>query len=191
MNPTHLLQEFQEAQTVLSAFSTPENMHKIAKGIELMHQALANGKKIMSCGNGGSMCDAMHFAEELSGRYRNNRPALAAVSISDPSHLSCVANDYGYEHVFSRYVEGLGQAGDILLGISTSGNSQNVILAVEAAKAKGIQTIVLTGKDGGKLAELADLEIRAPQSAYADRAQEIHIKIIHAFILGIEQRFGF
>lgn len=191
MNPTHLLQEFQEAQNVLSAFSTPENMQKIAEGIKLMHQALANGKKIMSCGNGGSMCDAMHFAEELSGRYRNNRPALAAVSISDPSHLSCVANDYGYEQVFSRYVEGLGQAGDILLGISTSGNSQNVILAVEAAKAKGIQTIVLTGKDGGKLAGLADLEIRAPHSAYADRAQEIHIKIIHAFILGIEQRFGF
>jgi D-sedoheptulose 7-phosphate isomerase len=191
MNPTHLLQEFQEAQNVLSAFSTPENMQKIAEGIKLMHQALANGKKIMSCGNGGSMCDAMHFAEELSGRYRNNRPALAAVSISDPSHLSCVANDYGYEHVFSRYVEGLGQAGDILLGISTSGNSQNVVLAVEAAKAKGIQTIVLTGKDGGKLAGLADLEIRAPHSAYADRAQEIHIKIIHAFILGIEQRFGF
>lgn len=191
MNPSHLLQEFQEAQTVLSAFSTPENMQKIAEGIELMHQALANGKKIMSCGNGGSMCDAMHFAEELSGRYRNNRPALAAVSISDPSHLSCVANDYGYNHVFSRYIEGLGQAGDILLGISTSGNSQNVILAVEAAKAKGIQTIVLTGKDGGKLAGLADLEIRAPHSAYADRAQEIHIKIIHAFILGIEKHFGF
>jgi len=119
------------------------------------------------------------------------RPALAAVSISDPSHLSCVANDYGYNHVFSRYVEGLGQAGDILLGISTSGNSQNVILAVEAAKAKGIQTIVLTGKDGGKLAGLADLEIRAPHSEFADRAQEIHIKVIHAFILGIEKRFGF
>lgn len=191
MNPSHLLQEFQEAQSVLSAFSTPENMQKIADGIERMHKALANGKKIMSCGNGGSMCDAMHFAEELSGRYRNNRPALAAVSISDPSHLSCVANDYGYNHVFSRYVEGLGQAGDILLGISTSGNSQNVILAVEAAKAKGIQTIVLTGKDGGKLAGLADLEIRAPHSEFADRAQEIHIKVIHAFILGIEKRFGF
>jgi D-sedoheptulose 7-phosphate isomerase len=191
MNLSHLLQEFQEAQSVLNAFSTPENMQKIADGIERMHQALTNGKKIMSCGNGGSMCDAMHFAEELSGRYRNNRPALAAVSISDPSHLSCVANDYGYDHVFSRYVEGLGQAGDILLGISTSGNSQNVILAVEAAKAKGIQTIVLTGKDGGKLAGLADLEIRAPHSEFADRAQEIHIKVIHAFILGIEKRFGF
>jgi D-sedoheptulose 7-phosphate isomerase len=133
----------------------------------------------------------MHFAEELSGRYRNNRPALAAVSISDPSHLSCVANDYGYDFVFSRYVEGLGQTGDVLLGISTSGNSKNVILAVEAAKAKGIRTIVLTGKDGGQLAGLADLEIRAPFSPYADRAQEIHIKVIHSFILGIEQSFGY
>ena len=137
------------------------------------------------------MCDAMHFAEELSGRYRNNRPALAAVSISDPSHLSCVANDYGYDHVFSRYVEGLGQTGDVLLGISTSGNSKNVMLAVEAAKAKGIHTIVLTGKDGGQLAGLADLEIRAPFSPFADRAQEIHIKVIHSFILGIEQSFGY
>jgi D-sedoheptulose 7-phosphate isomerase len=191
MNPATLLSEFQEAQQVLLDFSTPENMQKIAQGITMMHTALANGHKIMSCGNGGSMCDAMHFAEELSGRYRNNRPALAAVSISDPSHLSCVANDYGYDHVFSRYVEGLGQAGDVLLGISTSGNSKNVMLAVEAAKAKGIQTIVLTGKDGGQLAGLADLEIRAPFSHYADRAQEIHIKVIHSFILGIEQSFGY
>jgi D-sedoheptulose 7-phosphate isomerase len=191
MDPVNLLSEFQEAQQVLSNFSTPENMQKIAKGISMMHAALSKGHKIMSCGNGGSMCDAMHFAEELSGRYRSNRPALAAVSISDPSHLSCVANDYGYEYVFSRYVEGLGQPGDVLVGISTSGSSKNVIRAVEAAKAKGIQTIVLTGKDGGPLAQLADLEIRAPHSAYADRAQEIHIKIIHAFILGIEKSFGF
>jgi len=191
MEPVNLLAEFQEAQQVLANFSTPENMQKIAQGISMMHIALANGHKIMSCGNGGSMCDAMHFAEELSGRYRNNRPALAAVSISDPSHLSCVANDYGYEYVFSRYVEGLGQPGDVLVGISTSGSSKNVILAVEAAKAKGIQTIVLTGKDGGPLAQLADLEIRAPHSNYADRAQEIHIKVIHAFILGIEKSLGF
>lgn len=191
MNPATLLSEFQEAQQVLLDFSTPENMQKIAQGIVLMHTALVNGHKIMSCGNGGSMCDAMHFAEELSGRYRNNRPALAAVSISDPSHLSCVANDYGYDFVFSRYVEGLGQTGDVLLGISTSGNSKNVLLAVEAAKAKGIHTIVLTGKDGGQLAGLADLEIRAPFSPYADRAQEIHIKVIHSFILGIEQSFGY
>ena len=104
MTVRNILAEFQEAQAVLEAFSTAENMEKIEKGIAMMHRALANGHKIMSCGNGGSMCDAMHFAEELSGRYRNNRPALAAVSISDPSHLSCVANDYGYDHVFSRYV---------------------------------------------------------------------------------------
>jgi len=191
MNPATLLSEFQEAQQVLSDFSTSENMQKIAQGIAIMHTSLANGHKIMSCGNGGSMCDAMHFAEELSGRYRNDRPALAALSISDPSHLSCVANDYGYAHVFERYVQGLGQPGDVLLGISTSGSSKNVILAVEAAKEKGIHTIVLTGKDGGQLAELADLEIRAPFSPFADRAQEIHIKVIHAFILGLEKSFGY
>jgi D-sedoheptulose 7-phosphate isomerase len=191
MNPATLLSEFQEAQQVLSDFSTSENMQKIAQGIAIMHTSLANGHKIMSCGNGGSMCDAMHFAEELSGRYRNDRPALAALSISDPSHLSCVANDYGYAHVFERYVQGLGQPGDVLLGISTSGSSKNVILAVEAAKEKGIHTIVLTGKDGGELAKIADLEIRAPYSPFADRAQEIHIKVIHAFILGLEKSFGY
>jgi D-sedoheptulose 7-phosphate isomerase len=191
MNPAQFSQEFQEAQQVLTQFNTIENMEKIAQAIAIMHGALANGHKIMSCGNGGSMCDAMHFAEELSGRYRNDRPALAALSISDPSHLSCVANDYGYAHVFERYVQGLGQTGDVLLGISTSGSSKNVILAVEAAKAKGISTIVLTGKDGGELAKIADLEIRAPFSPYADRAQEIHIKVIHAFILGIEKSFGY
>jgi D-sedoheptulose 7-phosphate isomerase len=151
-----------------------------------MASALRHGNKIISCGNGGSMCDAMHFAEELSGRFRDNRQSLAAVSISDPSHISCVANDFGYQFVFSRYLEALGKEGDVLLGISTSGNSENVILAVEKAKELGIKTIVLTGKDGGKLADLADLEIRAPHSKYADRAQEIHIKIIHNLILGIE-----
>ena len=133
------------------------------------------------------MCDAMHFAEELSGRFRNDRRGLAALSISDPSHISCVANDYGYEYVFSRYIEAVGKKGDVLLGISTSGNSENVIKAVKTAKEKGIKTIVLTGKTGGQLADLADLEIRAPQSEYADRAQEIHIKVIHALIDGIER----
>jgi D-sedoheptulose 7-phosphate isomerase len=129
----------------------------------------------------------MHFAEELSGRYRNNRKGLAAISISDPSHLSCVGNDYGFDYVFSRFIEAVGQQGDVLLGISTSGNSKNVILAVEKAKEMGMKTIVLTGKDGGKLANQADIEIRAPYSEFADRAQEIHIKIIHNLILGIEK----
>jgi D-sedoheptulose 7-phosphate isomerase len=179
-------QEFQESQLVLEQFQTSENFSKIAEAIRWMGDAINSGNKIISCGNGGSMADAMHFAEELSGRFRGDRKAIAAVSISDPTHISCVANDYGYDFIFSRYVEALGKSGDILLGISTSGNSANVINAVEAAKVLGMKTIVLTGKDGGKLAQLADLEIRAPHSQYADRAQEIHIKVIHNLILGIE-----
>jgi D-sedoheptulose 7-phosphate isomerase len=187
MDKTSIDKHFLEALNTLKEFYVPENMEKIALAISWMSDSLKNKGKIISCGNGGSMCDAMHFAEELSGRYRNNRKALAAVSISDPSHISCVANDFGYDFVFSRYVEGLGHSQDVLLGISTSGNSKNVILAVQAAKVLGMKTIVLTGKDGGKLAEIADLEIRAPHSEYADRAQEIHIKVIHALIDGIER----
>jgi D-sedoheptulose 7-phosphate isomerase len=187
---SEIKKQFEEAQLILSQFQNTENFEKIETAIEMMCTALKAGNKIISCGNGGSMCDAMHFAEELSGRFRNNRRGLAAVSISDPSHISCVANDFGYDFVFSRYIEALGQSGDVLLGISTSGSSKNVILAVEEAKKKGMKTLVLTGKDGGKLADLADLEIRAPYSEFADRAQEIHIKIIHNFILGIELNLG-
>ena len=183
-------QQFEEAQQTLNNFQTEANYLLIAKAVKLMSDSIQHGGKIISCGNGGSMCDAMHFAEELSGRFRENRRALAAISISDPSHLSCVSNDYGYDFVFSRFIEGLGQENDVLLGISTSGNSKNVLLGVEAAKAKGMKTIVLTGKDGGKLAGLADVEIRAPHSSFADRAQEIHIKVIHSLILGIEQSLG-
>ena len=178
---------FEQAKEILDLFSTEQNMQKISDAIEILSASLSQGGKVISCGNGGSMCDAMHFAEELSGRFRNDRRGLAALSISDPSHISCVANDYGYEYVFSRYVEAVGKKGDVLLGISTSGNSENVIKAVKTAKEKDIKTIVLTGKTGGQLADLADLEIRAPQSEYADRAQEIHIKVIHALIDGIER----
>ena len=187
---SEIKKQFEEAQLILSQFQNTENFEKIETAIEMMCTALKAGNKIISCGNGGSMCDAMHFAEELSGRFRNNRRGLAALSISDPSHISCVANDFGYDFVFSRYIEAFGQSGDVLLGISTSGSSKNVILAVEEAKKKGMKTLVLTGKDGGKLAGLADLEIRAPYSEFADRAQEIHIKIIHNFILGIELNLG-
>lgn len=149
--------------------------------------ALKAGNKVISCGNGGSHCDAMHFAEELSGRYRDERKSLAGIAISDPSHITCTANDYGFDFIFSRFVEGLGNPGDVLLGISTSGNSANVINAVEAAKAKGMKTIVLTGKDGGKLGSMADLEIRVEHFGYADRIQEVHIKVIHILILLIEK----
>ena len=132
------------------------------------------------------MSDAMHFAEEMTGRFREDRRAFPAIAISDPSYLSCVSNDYGYDQVFSRFVEGMGKPGDILLGISTSGNSENVIKAAKAAKECGMLVIALTGKDGGKLAKVADIEIRAPHTQYADRVQEIHIKVIHSFIQGVE-----
>lgn len=187
MSKEAIQKHFDEAAEILNKFNNEANMASIEKAIHLMVEALNNGHKIIGCGNGGSMCDAMHFAEELSGRFRNDRKALAAVSISDPSHISCVANDYGYEFIFSRYVEAIGNKGDVLLGISTSGNSNNVIRAVEAAKNKGINTVVLTGKDGGLLADLASIEIRAPHTDFADRVQEIHIKVIHALIDGIER----
>ena len=174
---------FKEAQSILEQFiHDSKNIESIEKAGLVIVDALKKGNKIISCGNGGSMCDAMHFAEELSGRFREDRKALAAVSISDPSHISCVGNDYGYDKIFSRYIEALGNSGDVLLAISTSGNSINVINAIQAAKQKGLTVIGLTGKDGGKMAELCNVEIRAPYSKYADRAQEIHIKVIHSLI---------
>ena len=183
---------FLDAQNTLAAFLADErNFERIEEAINIIVNAFQNGGKIIACGNGGSHCDAMHFAEELTGRYRNNRKALPALAISDSSHITCVGNDYGYDYIFSRFVEAHGNTGDVLLGISTSGNSANVINALETAKTLGMRTIALTGKDGGKIKDLCELEIRAPKSDYADRAQEIHIKIIHSLIDGIENRMGF
>jgi len=182
---------FEEAQQILDTFiSDDNNFNLIEEAGNLIFESLKNNGKVISCGNGGSMCDAMHFSEELSGRFRNDRRALAAISISDASHISCVGNDYGYDFVFSRYIEGLGNANDTLLAISTSGNSKNVLNAINSAKAKGMKVIGLTGKDGGEMAQLCDVEIRAPKSTYADRAQEIHIKVIHSLIHYVEQKIA-
>ncbi|MEN9400760.1 MAG: hypothetical protein RL632_1863 [Bacteroidota bacterium] len=190
MRTLQIADHFSEAAIVLSAFSNIENFEKIERAGDLMVTSIRGGGKIISCGNGGSMCDAMHFAEELTGRYRDDRQALPALSISDPSHMSCVGNDYGYAHVFSRYLEAIGNKGDVLLAISTSGNSQNVLNAIEVARNKGMLIVGLTGKDGGKMASLCDVEIRAPHSKFADRAQEIHIKVIHSLIDHIEDQFS-
>ncbi|MCD9550408.1 D-sedoheptulose 7-phosphate isomerase [Photobacterium carnosum] len=180
--------ELTDAADVLNCFlNDDKNLADIEAAAKLLADSFKQGGKVLSCGNGGSHCDAMHFAEELTGRYRDDRPGYPGIAISDPSHLSCVSNDFGYEYVFSRYLEAVGAKGDVLFGLSTSGNSANILKAIEAAQAKGMKTIALTGKDGGKMAGLADVEIRVPHFGYADRIQEIHIKIIHILIMLVEK----
>ena len=182
-------QSLRESQDVLAQFlSDPSKLDAIEKAANCLVDALQQGKKILSCGNGGSHCDAMHFAEELSGRYRENRPALAAMAISDPSHITCVSNDFGYNYIYSRFIEGLGNQGDVLVGISTSGQSANIIEAVKAAQEKGMKVVLLTGKDGGALAGMGAIEIRVDHFGFADRIQEIHIKVIHILIQLIESK---
>lgn len=185
-------QHLSEAADVLNRVLADEYLlSESQKAADLLIAALKSGKKIISCGNGGSHCDAMHFAEELSGRYRDNRPALPAMAISDPSHITCVGNDYGFNHIFARHIEAFGQEGDVLLGISTSGNSANILAAIEMARSRQMKIIILTGKDAGKMKGLADAEIIVPHFGYADRIQEIHIKLIHALIDQIEVGLGF
>lgn len=180
--------ELNEAAEVLNKFlSMPENISAIEDAANLIVESIKDGGKVFSCGNGGSACDAMHFAEEMTGRFRENRDPYPALAISDPAHITCTSNDFGYTFVFSRFIRGLGNKGDILLAISTSGNSDNILRAAELAKQKDIKIIALTGKNGGRLAEYADVLINVPHNGFSDRIQEIHIKIIHIMILLIEK----
>jgi D-sedoheptulose 7-phosphate isomerase len=184
-------QELGQAADVLAAFiRDPKATLNIERAAALLTASIQSGGKIISCGNGGSHCDAMHFAEELTGKYREARKAIPAICISDPSHISCVGNDYGYEFIFSRYLEALGNKGDVMLGISTSGNSKNILQAANTARDKGMKIVALTGNNGGQLGPMVDVEIRVPHTGYADRIQEIHIKIIHILILLIEKQMG-
>ncbi|HEY2583085.1 MAG TPA: SIS domain-containing protein, partial [Mucilaginibacter sp.] len=162
--------EFAESHKVLENFMADDNNFTlIEQAATMMAQSIQSGGKIISCGNGGSHCDAMHFAEELTGRYRNSRAPLPALAISDPSYLSCVGNDFGYPEVFSRFIEAFGRAGDTLLAISTSGQSESIIKAVQAAKSKSMKIVILTGNDGGKLRGSGDVEIIVPHYGFADR----------------------
>ena len=148
---------------------------------------LGAGGRVLTCGNGGSLCDAMHFAEEMSGRFRDDRPALAVQSMADPTHMTCVANDYGFEKVFSRGVEAWGNAGDALVVFSTSGKSPNLIAAAEAARQRGLSVVGLLGRDGGPLKSACDHVIVVPATT-SDRIQEVHIKIVHLLIELIEKK---
>ncbi len=180
---------FKETLSILTKVIDDEDfLDSVDMAASIIVATIEKGKKIISCGNGGSMCDAMHFAEELSGKYREDRPAYPALALSDPSAITCIGNDYGFENVFARQVEALGKDFDILLAISTSGNSPNILKAVEAAKKKDMIVIAMTGRDGGELENVCDHEIRIPWEGYSDRIQEMHIMCIHAMISGVESQ---
>ena len=180
-----------EAEQTLASFLADEKtIESIAQAADSCSTSLRNGHKIISCGNGGSLCDATHFAEELTGRYRNNRRSLPAIAINDPAYITCTGNDFSFNDVFSRYIEGVGCDGDVLLAISTSGNSANIVRAAQQAKVQGMKVIALTSKGLNKLAEVADIAICAPKAAHSDRIQEIHIKVIHILIQAIESELG-
>jgi D-sedoheptulose 7-phosphate isomerase len=179
--------DLQEAREELRRFLEDDRtIDSIAAAADLCAAALRAGHKIISCGNGGSLCDATHFAEELTGRYRGDRRSLPAIAINDPAYLTCTANDYSFEEVFSRYVGGLGDAGDVLLAISTSGESPDVLAAARAAREKGMKVVALTAPAGKSLERLSDVAVCAPSAPYSDRIQEIHIKVIHILIHAIE-----
>lgn len=186
----HIQRTLTEARAGLDNLLANEPaLRNIERAASLLIGTFERKCRVYACGNGGSMCDAMHFAEELTGRYRKNRMGLAASAISDPSHLTCVGNDYGYEYVFSRYIESHGREGDCLIAISTSGTSRNIIRAAIAAKSLGVKVIAMTGKPTSELESIADVCICTPAGAFADRVQELHIKVLHIFIELIERRF--
>ena len=179
-----------EAMEMLQAFITDKDtVENISQAATICAECIASGSKIITCGNGGSLCDATHLAEELTGRFRGNRPSLPAISINDPAFITCTGNDFSFQDIFSRYIEGMGQQGDVLVAISTSGKSENIIRAAKAAQNRGLRVIAFTsGCSGSKnpLAGLADVAVCAPPAPHSDRIQEIHIKVIHILIEAIE-----
>ncbi|MBX9296702.1 D-sedoheptulose 7-phosphate isomerase [Chromobacterium piscinae] len=186
----HIRASLGEAKAALdNLLANPQALASVEAAAQAIIAALESGGRVFSCGNGGSMCDAMHFAEELTGRYRDNRRGMAAIAISDPSHISCVGNDYGYDEIFARYLESHARAGDVLIGLSTSGNSRNVIRAAETARELGVKVVILTGRAGAKLEPLADVYVNTPGGSYADRVQELHIKVLHILIELTERHF--
>lgn len=184
-----ILDAFTLARDTLAAFMADEAcLDGVRRFVDAAHATFTRGGKLMACGNGGSMCDAMHFCEEWTGRFRGDRRALPAIAFSDPSQLTCAANDFGFDEVFARSVEAYGQPGDLLLAISTSGNSPNVLKAVAAAKERKVTTVGLLGKGGGQLGPLVDIPIVVPLATTSDRIQELHIKVIHIAIEAVERR---
>lgn len=189
MSPDPVRASFEEAARTLAAFlADPAGLAGVQRFVDAAASTLKGGGLLMSCGNGGSMCDAMHFAEEWTGRFRKDRAALSAIAFSDPSQLTCIANDFGYDEVFARSVEAYGKQGDLLVALSTSGDSPNILRAIEVAKSKGVITVGLLGKGGGKARTQVDIPIVVPLATTSDRIQEVHIKILHITIEAVERK---
>jgi D-sedoheptulose 7-phosphate isomerase len=187
----NILSSIEDGVRAIEFLKLPQSLEFIEKASLALCESFEKGGKVLVAGNGGSLCDAMHFAEELTGFYRSKRPALGAIALADPGHISCVANDVGFDFVFSRGVEALGRAGDVLVVLTTSGNSTNLIEAVKAAKSLGMYTIGFLGKTGGKLKGLTDLELIIEGFVYSDRIQEAHMTVIHILIEMVEKKLFF
>ncbi|MBX3360547.1 MAG: D-sedoheptulose 7-phosphate isomerase [Phycisphaeraceae bacterium] len=186
-----MLESLKSAQRTLDEFCTDSQSSARISGLAgLLAACFRAGGKVLICGNGGSLADAVHFAEELTGRFRDDRPALPAIAIAEPGHITCTANDYGFERIFSRAVEALGREGDVLIALSTSGNSANIVLAVEAARSRKMATVALLGRGGGRLKGVCDHEIIAP-GLTADRIQEIHMLVLHILVELVEVELGY
>jgi D-sedoheptulose 7-phosphate isomerase len=183
----HVEESFETALDLLTGFTAdPENLETTVRIARMIGGAFEAGNKVIVFGNGGSAADAMHFAEEFTGRYRKDRRALPAIALADPTHITCVGNDYGFDHIFARGVEAHGKPGDIAVGLSTSGDSPNVANALDKAREIGLHTVALLGKDGGSIAGTCDLELVIP-GATSDRIQEIHMLILHIVIEAVER----
>ena len=185
---THIQTALAEASAALAALAADdEAAARIDQAAAILIEAFTHRRRVFSCGNGGSMCDAMHFAEELSGRFRGDRRPLAATAISDPGHLTCTGNDYGFDQVFSRYLDAHGSRGDVLVAFSTSGRSRNIISAAQRSRELGLHVIGITGRRESPLASHLDVEICTPAGQHSDRVQELHIKVVHILIELVER----
>lgn len=190
MSESAIMLSFSAARRALDDLIALEQKNSaIRRFANELYNALFEGKKVLVCGNGGSMAEAMHFAEEFTGRFRKDRRPYPVIAISDPAYLSCTANDYGYEAVFARMVEALGDEGDMLVAMSVSGNSPNVVNAIEAARKKGMLTVGLLGSDGGLALSNCGIAITVPHEDPA-RVQELHLLIIHSVIDAVERALG-
>ena len=186
----HIETSLREAQAALDTLlRNPAALGAVERAAMVLIDVFTAKGRVYACGNGGSMCDAMHFAEELTGRYRNDRAALPATAISDAGHLTCVGNDLGYDQVFSRYIEAHGRPGDCLVALSTSGTSKNIVRAAQAAQTLGMRVIVLSGRASPALEALSTVYVNTPGGSFADRVQELHIKVLHILIELIERHF--